>query len=120
MRRALFIGLLLMACKTPLATAPGSPMTAEQATKLVERANGLFQKGQYKEAEPLLKQAIATSPFIARAHLLLGKIFLIEGAGAHDKAKLQSARLMFEIAHRLDPDLHEAEILLQLFVEPIH
>jgi len=109
-----------MACKTPTATAPIVPLPQEQVTLLVDKASLLFQTGQYKEAELLLKRAIANSPFIARAHLLLGKIFLIEGAGAHDKDKLQSARLMFEMAHSLDPDLHEAEILLQLFSEPIH
>ena len=98
----------------PKQTPPDAKAVAE-ASELARRGLEAYQQGRYDEAEGLLKRSITLHPFLAQANLGLGKIFLLRGAAAHDEALIDSARLMFQMAHNNDPSLREPEILLQLF-----
>lgn len=74
-----------------------------------------YSKGEYDRAEELLKEAVTLYPFLPEANLALGKIFLIRGSALRDRAMINSARLMFEMARALDPNMREPAVLLQLF-----
>lgn len=106
---------------TPPATRPPpppDPKVVARAKRAYERGLADYKRGDYDDAEALLKQAITLYPFLPQANLALGKIFLIEGSAKRDMALINSARLMFEMAHALDPELREPELLLQLFQSP--
>ena len=95
------------------------PKVITRAQELVAAAAKLYHSGAYDQAERSLKEAITLYPFLADANLLLGKIFLLKGSATRDVSLVQSARLMFEMAHAIDPTLREAEVLLGLFaLEP--
>jgi tetratricopeptide (TPR) repeat protein len=101
------------------AVTPAAPLDAKDAARahrLVARGRALYAKGEYDDAEEVLKEAVTLHPFIAEANLALGKIFLIRGSALRDRAMINSARLMFEMARALDPDMREAAVLLQLFL----
>ncbi len=86
-----------------------------QALRLVNQADKAYATGNYIQAERLLKRAISLYPFISRANLLLGKIFLIQGSARRDYTLLKSARLMFEMARALEPEMVETKTLMELF-----
>ncbi|MBI3179775.1 MAG: hypothetical protein HYZ27_08945 [Deltaproteobacteria bacterium] len=86
-----------------------------RARELVAQGDLCYRKGDYGCAESALKQAITAYPFVAEANVLLGKIFLIRGSASRDRTLLESARLMFEMARAIDPELREAQVLLDLF-----
>jgi tetratricopeptide (TPR) repeat protein len=99
-------------------STPPNPEDVARARALVKRGELLYRHGEYDQAEAVLKEAITAYPFLAQANLLLGKIFLVRGSATRDMSLIQSARLMFEMAHALDSSLREAEVLLDLFVAP--
>ncbi|MEZ0314010.1 MAG: hypothetical protein ACAI38_19735 [Myxococcota bacterium] len=86
-----------------------------EAQELLKQGLAAYHVGAYDEAENLLKRSITLYPFLAPANLALGKIFLLKGAANHDEALIQSARLMFDMAHQIDPSLREPLVLLELF-----
>lgn len=102
----------------PPAPKPIDPKLIAEANAFVVRGQKAFQRGQYEEAEAQLKQALTLYPFLAQANLTLGKIFLLRGAANKDYALIESARLMFEMARTLDPQLTEPAVLLDLFKGP--
>jgi tetratricopeptide (TPR) repeat protein len=87
----------------------------QEARALVEEAHGAYGEGDYAGAEKFLRQAIAIYPFLMEANLLLGKIFLIRGSANRDYELINNARLMFEMARALEPNLAESSALLDLF-----
>lgn len=95
-------------------TGPDAKVLAEAQTYL---STGLaaFQRGDYEAAEVALKTAITLHPFLAQAHLTLGKVWLVRGAANKDYALVDNARLMFEMARAIDPTLAEAGLMLDLF-----
>jgi len=97
------------------ATTPLDQQTVARARTLVDEATKHYRAGSYDKAESALKEAIALYPFLADANLLLGKVFLLKGSALRDVGMVSSARLMFEMAHNIDPTLREAELLLDLF-----
>ena len=86
-----------------------------EAQKKLKNARRLFGRGDYAAAEALLKEAITIFPFVPEANLLLGKIFLIQGAANRDLAMMDNARLMFEMAKAMEPENREITTLLELF-----
>jgi tetratricopeptide (TPR) repeat protein len=90
------------------------PEEIARAEQLVARGVTLYRKGDYDEAEKLLKQAMAVYPFVAEGNLTLGKIFLIRGSATRDSTLIDSARLMFEMARAMGGS-READMLLELF-----
>ena len=94
------------------------PREAARAAKLMQRGLTAYAHGDYAAAEETLKQALILYPFLPRATLVLGKIYLMCGTARADPALLAAARRMFQMAHALDPEMDETEALLQLFVEP--
>lgn len=92
-----------------------NPADVARAKRLLEKGLLAYRKGDYDRAEEALKQAMTIYPFLAEANLALGKIFLIRGSATLDRALINNARLMFEMAHALDPSLHETDVLLELF-----
>lgn len=105
----------------PVRIASNTPASAldqqavARARTLVDEATKHYRAGSYDKAESALKEAIALYPFLADANLLLGKVFLLKGSALRDVGMVSSARLMFEMAHNIDPTLREAELLLDLF-----
>ena len=97
------------------ATVAADPQAQREAQELLREGLAAYHVGAYEEAETLLKRSITLYPFLAQANLALGKIFLLKGAATHDEALIQSARLMFDMAHNLDPALREPLVLLELF-----
>ena len=91
------------------------PKLVAEATELLHRGVYAYQLGEYDEAEQALKRSITIYPFLAPANLALGKIFLLRGAATRDEALIESARLMFDMAHNIDPSLREPVMLLELF-----
>lgn len=91
------------------------PKVVAEASDLAKRGLEAYSLGHYDEAENLLKRSITVYPFLAQANLGLGKVFLLRGAASHDRALIDSARLMFQMAHSNDPELREPEILMKLF-----
>ncbi len=96
-------------------TSRASPDDIARARALVAHGDLCYRKGDYTCAENALQQAITAYPFVAEANVLLGKIFLIRGSASRDRTLLESARLMFEMARAIDPELREAQVLLDLF-----
>ena len=94
---------------------PANPAEVARAKRLLEKGLLAYRKGDYDRAEDYLKQAMTVYPFLAEANLALGKIFLIRGSASLDRSLINNARLMFEMAHTLDPNLHETDLLLELF-----
>ena len=98
--------------------------TISQSKGDVERkydlAESHYRQGKYHQSEQLLKECLLLNPFLAKANLLLGKLFLLQSAGSKDRSLVESAKLMFEMALRNDPNLREAKILLGLFKRDIH
>lgn len=99
----------------PTASDAANPGALAEAEELLRQGLAAYHVGQYDEAENLLKRSITLYPFLAQANLALGKIFLLKGAANHDEALIQSARLMFDMAHNIDPSLREPLVLLELF-----
>lgn len=95
---------------------PIDPKDAERARALSAEGQKLYQRGDYDGAERALKEALTLYPFLADAHLVLGKIFLIRASSGRDMSMMNSARLMFEMARALDPAAREPILLLELFV----
>ena len=81
----------------------------------MQKADKAYADGDYDEAEAYLKKSISLYPFIPKVNLLLGKIFLIRGSASRDYTLINNARLMFEMARALDPELAETYTLLELF-----
>ena len=100
----------------PKAAPPLDPKQETKARRLIQRGRALYKKGEYEKAEVVLKEAVTLYPFVAEANLALGKIFLIRGSATRDRAMINSARLMFEMARALDPNLREPAVLLELFL----
>ena len=94
------------------------PREAARAAKLMQRGLTAYAHGDYAAAEETLKQALVLYPFLPRATLVLGKIYLMCGTARADPALLAAARRMFQMAHALDPELNETEALLQLLLDP--
>jgi tetratricopeptide (TPR) repeat protein len=94
---------------------PADPRAVAEASDLLKQGVNAYQLGEYDQAEQLLKRSITVYPFLAQANLALGKIFLMRGAAAKDEALIDSARLMFDMAHSIDPTLREPLVLLELF-----
>ncbi len=92
------------------------PKQEAKARRLIQRGRALYEKGEYERAETVLKEAVTLYPFVAEANLVLGKIFLIRGSATRDRAMINSARLMFEMARALDPNMREPAVLLELFL----
>jgi hypothetical protein len=103
------------AASPPAKPPPPDPRLLARAQELVATASKAYHAGAYDIAEAALKEAITFYPFIAEANLLLGKIFLLRGSAARDVSLVAGARLMFEMAHTIDPTLREADLLLELF-----
>ncbi|MEZ4272755.1 MAG: hypothetical protein R3C68_15385 [Myxococcota bacterium] len=103
---------------SPYDVAPPSPEDIERARLLMQRGINHYQKGEYKRAEDFLKESMGYYPFSAQANVVLGKVLLIRGSAERDAACINSARLMFEMAHALDPNLREPTMLLELFQSP--
>ena len=95
---------------------PATPLEIARAKKLLQRGTTHYRKGDYDRAEEQIKEAMTLYPFFAEANLLLGKIYLIRGSALHDNSMINNARLMFEMARKLDPSLRETEMLLELFL----
>jgi len=102
----------------PGAPPPPNPKMVSHARRLMQRGVNHYHRGEYDKAESLLKEAITMYPFLPKANLVLGKILLIRGSAERDTAKIESARLMFEMARALNPELREPAVLLELFVAP--
>ena len=97
-----------------------TPQEIEQAKKLLDHGLLAYQKGDYDAAEVALAQSMALYPFLAEAHLTLGKIYLMRGSANRDQMMIDHAQLMFQMAHAVDPNLRETDLLLQLFLtEPL-
>lgn len=93
---------------------PSGPQIVDQALGLLRRGKDHYRQGEYRQAEKKLKQAMALYPFLPEANLILGKVFLIRGSATRDRALLNGARLMFEMASAMDPKLREAVMLIEL------
>lgn len=106
------------AVKPPMLTPvqSTSPRQAAQAKAALARGLLAYHRGDYASAARALKQAILWQPFLAPAHLALGKIYLLEGLAADDDRRLVKGRRLVEMAQRLDPTLTEAAVCLLLFV----
>ena len=90
----------------------------DKTMAIYRRAQGLHRSGKYAAAEKLLTRALTLYPFNADVNLLLGKIYLLKGYANRDPAMLSTARLMFEMAGALEPELQEPRLLLKLFKRP--
>jgi tetratricopeptide (TPR) repeat protein len=101
--------------KPAASDAVTDPRALREAQELLKQGLAAYHIGAYDEAENLLKRSITLYPFLAPANLALGKIFLLKGAANRDEALIQSARLMFDMAHNIDPSLREPKVLLELF-----
>jgi len=99
------------------APVPPNPEIVAKGKQLAKQGLESYRDGDYDRAESLLKEAIAVYPFLADANLTLGRIFLIRGSATRDRAMITSARTMFEMARAMDPNLREAQVLLDLFRE---
>lgn len=100
----------------PKPAPPLDPKDELKARRLIQKGRVLYSRGDYAKAEEVLKEAVTLYPFLAEANLALGKIFLIRGSALRDRAMINSARLMFEMARALDPDMREPAVLLELFM----
>jgi tetratricopeptide (TPR) repeat protein len=98
----------------PLPSQP-SKQDIRRATSLYRTAETHYEAGRYAQAEHLLKRAIVLHPFGAAIKILLGKVFLIQGSAKKNMTLLNSAKLMFQMANALAPELQEAKTLLELF-----
>lgn len=96
-------------------SARADPRVVAEAQELFKQGLAAYHVGAYDEAEQLLKRSLTIYPFLAPANLALGKIFLLRGAANHDESMIESARLMFDMAHNIDPSLREPVVLLELF-----
>ncbi|MBI5508503.1 MAG: hypothetical protein HY903_07105 [Deltaproteobacteria bacterium] len=94
---------------------PPDPAQVAKANAFVTQAQELYRAGAYEKAEAAVKESLVIYPFLPEANLLMGKIFLLKGSATRDPALVHSARLMFEMAHTLDPSMREADVLLELF-----
>ena len=94
---------------------PPDPREVAKAQKLVQTGLRLYRRGHYGRAQAKLKEALVIYPFLPKANLALGKILLIRGSAKRDRALMNSAKLMFEMAAALDPEAREARTLLELF-----
>lgn len=113
-------GFKQLAPRKPTKLANVSPADIEAAKKLLDKGLLAYQKGDYDAAEAALAQSMALYPFLAEAHLTLGKIYLMRGSANRDPTMIDHARLMFQMAHAVDPNLRETDLLLQLFLtEPL-
>lgn len=97
------------------ADSSADPKTLAEAQDLLKQGLAAYNVGAYDEAETLLKRSITLYPFLAPANLALGKVFLLKGAANHDESLIESARLMFDMAHNIDPALREPIVMLELF-----
>ncbi len=95
--------------------AGADPKAVAEARSLLKQGVAAYHVGAYDEAENLLKRSITIYPFLAPANLALGKVFLLKGAASRDESLIESARLMFDMAHTIDPSLREPVIMLELF-----
>jgi hypothetical protein len=101
----------------PAVPPPPSPEIIAKAKQLAKQGLESYRDGEYDKAETLLKSAITVYPFMADANLTLGRIFLIRGSATRDRTLIAGARMMFEMARAIDPNLREAQVLLDLFRE---
>ena len=99
----------------PIKVVEPSDRERIDALRLVEKADKAYAEGNYGDAEAFLKKSLSLYPFIPKANLLLGKIFLIRGSASRDYTLINNARLMFEMARALDPEMAEIHSLLELF-----
>jgi hypothetical protein len=97
------------------APSPPDPKIVAKAKKLLQRGVTHYSRGEYDKAEEALREAVLLYPFLPEANLVLGKVFLVRGSASRDRTMVSSARLMFEMAYALDPELREAAVLLELF-----
>lgn len=107
------VATALPAEATPTETS--SPQDVAQAAAALRRGLVAYHRGDYAQAEQALKEAMTLHPFLAPAHLTLGKIYLLRGIAADDHRRLQKGRRMVEMAIRLDPKNSEAQAFLALF-----
>ena len=81
-----------------------------RARTKVSVAQELFDYGKINEASNLVDQSLENNPEIPEAHLLKGRIYLLQG-------KLGEARESIRVALMLDSDLQQAHELLELIAQ---
>lgn len=96
-------------------TQLASPKDTAQARALWAQGQADYHRGNYTAAEQAFKEALILQPFLAPAHLALGKIYLLRGVAADDVKRLSKGRRLVEMALKLDPHLADAAVLLALF-----
>ncbi len=79
------------------------------AIGLLQQGNRLFQAGNSAEAKPLMEQALALDPDLAKAHYLLGLVLVNEGDNAGAKAHFQK----FLALAPDDPDAASAQGMME-------
>lgn len=96
-------------------TQKASPEQIAQANAALSAALSAYHRGDYGQAEQALKQALVLQPFLAAAHLALGKIYLLRGIAADDHKRLLKGRRMLEMALKIDPNMADAAVFLDMF-----
>lgn len=102
--------------RRPTKVTTATPQEIDHAKKLLDKGLVGYQNGDYDAAEAALTASMALYPFFAEAQLTMGKIYLMRGSANGDASMIDHARLMFQMAHAIDPSLRETDLLLQLFL----
>jgi tetratricopeptide (TPR) repeat protein len=92
-------------------TSSGQRDQAELAAFHLDRARRAFEREADREAEQELRRAIFLSPYLAEAHLLLGRVYLRGGRAAE---AVQELKVALWSAETVDTHLALAEAHLQL------
>ena len=79
------------------------------AVGLLQQGNSLFQSGAASQAKPLMEQALALDPTLAKAHYLLGLVLVNEGDNAGAKRHFEA----FVSMAPDDPDAASAQAMLE-------
>ena len=78
----------------------------------------LFHRGNYDAAQRQARLALRACPVSSEAHVLLGRVLLLEGVAHADRTLLAQAKSLLEAALTLDSQSQDAQQLLELFVAP--
>ena len=73
MKKAIIPILAVLLAGIPLLSRDGGEPAYSSSIALYEEAQKNYEKGQYREALQLLRQALEKNPAFSRAHLLSGK-----------------------------------------------
>jgi tetratricopeptide (TPR) repeat protein len=92
-------------------TSSGQRNQAQLANFHLEAARRAFERDRDRDAEQELRRAIFLSPYLADAHLLLGRVYLRTGRAAE---AVQELKVALWSAERVDTHLALAEAYLQL------